>query len=676
MKKIILAPFFTLLIGAVAHTASLYILYDPACMDRLEYVALNGNDQSEYIVYHVNTNPGVKVVLEVGNESTAPSQDFQPAQVIRCNNAMFDEKLVNAINSNIDKVFMVVRRGNNQYYVSPIAFAARYLRSEDYILYDSPKYRFLFDTRLGAIGENIAYKNPNTEVYFEGMLENECSGTLLFRQKAEFAGNPHSNIELIPEVGIVEERSGINATDAMRNVLRLQKVNGKKLARYLRQLCQGIDTPEEEENAASTQPVQPTDEFLSPGPRVEAVAARGGADLAETLPPGQPAPNAAELHEVKKGETLYRISKKYNVSVEQLKAWNSKGNSNTIYVGEKLRVSPPATERAAPVEGQAQALGGPLGFEKTTPAPAPAPSAAAQPSTLYSRGAGGGQEADYHYVKRGETIASIAMNYGYTEQRFREFNNLRKNDVAMIGMALKTSDCECPTGQPAPSYGATPAPMEPEYVPRSFDAGQPRITTRYYQPGFSQQQAEGATSRRTTEKSSSSQEEAFYEDQFSPNRTNSGQEYQHLNTPLFLDRTSTPPPAGASTAPSGQAAPNTNTSRGREYSPEGDFYSITGNRIENAGNGGGSANTARKSTGLISGSISSRSPLAGGAVQEYSNTGPRTTAPKERSFYVVKEGDTLFRIARMYGMSVERLREINNLGANEVIIPYQKIYLN
>ena len=89
MKKIVLAIFSTLLFSAVAHTASLYILYDPSCMDRLEYVALNGDNKNDYVVYHVNTSPGVKVVLEVGTESTTP-QDFPPAQVIKCNNAVFD----------------------------------------------------------------------------------------------------------------------------------------------------------------------------------------------------------------------------------------------------------------------------------------------------------------------------------------------------------------------------------------------------------------------------------------------------------------------------------------------------------------------------------------------------------------------------------------------------------
>ncbi|MCB0585417.1 MAG: LysM peptidoglycan-binding domain-containing protein, partial [Phaeodactylibacter sp.] len=117
-------------------------------------------------------------------------------------------------------------------------------------------------------------------------------------------------------------------------------------------------------------------------------------------------------------------------------------------------------------------------------------------------------------------------------------------------------------------------------------------------------------------------------------------------------------------------------SQGREYSPQGDFYSITGNRIETGATS--SDNSGLTSKGLISGSFSSRSPAGAGTAQDYGAA--RTNAPSRentaRSFYVVQEGDTLYRIARMYGMTVERIREINNLGAKEVIIPYQKIYLN
>ncbi len=43
-------------------------------------------------------------------------------------------------------------------------------------------------------------------------------------------------------------------------------------------------------------------------------------------------------HTVEKGETLYRLSKQYGVTVEDLKAWNNM-TDNTIHVGQQLVVS-------------------------------------------------------------------------------------------------------------------------------------------------------------------------------------------------------------------------------------------------------------------------------------------------------------------------------------------------
>ena len=655
MKKIVTAFFFSLLFCAYAHSASLYILYDQSCMDRLEYVSLNGEGKGDYIVYHVNTSPGVKVVLEVGAESTTP-QDFSPAQIIKCNNAIFDEKLVNAINSNIERVFMVVKKGNNRYYISPITFAARFLQANDYILYDSPEYRFQFDMQMGTIGENIAYKNPNAVVHFEGMLENECSGTLLFLQKAEFAGNSHTNIELIPEVGISEVRSGINAADAMKNILRLERVNGKKLDRYLRQLCKGIDEPDEEEvivdnNSLTNQPTIIGQQNTPPVTTNKGVTP----SAAETFIATTSSKPAKEFHNVKKGETLFRISKQYQVSVDQLKAWNNKGNSNTIYVGENLRVAPAGgSQPTQPTRSQ---------NPQEMPKPASVGSLQPPSNTFGSRGMGGGNGSsnrNYHMVKPGETVASIALNYGYTEKRFREFNGLNNNEVAKIGQALKTSDCECP--QPNPVSSTT---KEPEVIsagrlrPSEFSSSQGRIIQQNNNSPSGVIQSRG--------------NDSYNSQNSNTGRAYTPKEYNYLNTPLFLDRPSTPPPAAA-------PAPTTNRNRQaaaaptqrREYSSQGDFYSITGQRTESSTN---SETPQFNNRGIISSNLSGRQPSSNG-FQEYNTTGSRRIQAASRDFYVVQEGDTLFSIARRYSMTVEQLRAINDLGANEVIIPYQKIYLN
>lgn len=47
------------------------------------------------------------------------------------------------------------------------------------------------------------------------------------------------------------------------------------------------------------------------------------------------------IHELKSGETLYRLSLRYNVSVEQLIAWNDLASITRLSVGQKIIVSQP-----------------------------------------------------------------------------------------------------------------------------------------------------------------------------------------------------------------------------------------------------------------------------------------------------------------------------------------------
>ena len=49
----------------------------------------------------------------------------------------------------------------------------------------------------------------------------------------------------------------------------------------------------------------------------------------------------AKIHTVQKGETLYRIGRQYNLSVEQLRQYNKLDAKASIYPGQKLNVSPP-----------------------------------------------------------------------------------------------------------------------------------------------------------------------------------------------------------------------------------------------------------------------------------------------------------------------------------------------
>ena len=47
-----------------------------------------------------------------------------------------------------------------------------------------------------------------------------------------------------------------------------------------------------------------------------------------------------------------------------------------------------------------------------------------------------------------------------------------------------------------------------------------------------------------------------------------------------------------------------------------------------------------------------------------------------RTVHVVQEGQSLYAIARQYGVSVADLQQLNSLGPSDVIVPFQKLYVN
>ena len=52
---------------------------------------------------------------------------------------------------------------------------------------------------------------------------------------------------------------------------------------------------------------------------------------------------------------------------------------------------------------------------------------------------------------------------------------------------------------------------------------------------------------------------------------------------------------------------------------------------------------------------------------------PKEVSASEGRYHVVRSGDSLYRIAQQYGMSVEALRRLNNISSKQAIYPGQKI---
>ena len=138
------------------------------------------------------------------------------------------------------------------------------------------------------------------------------------------------------------------------------------------------------------------------------------------------------IHVVQSGENLFRISKKYNLTVLDLAQWNNIPTDITLYTCQELIVSSPAYyDNSATTYNQNDFVErGNDSYSYTDNA--------SYVGSNYIKQAG-----NRHTIRQGETINGLAELYGYTEQRFRNINLLQSGEELSAGSVILSSDCAC-----------------------------------------------------------------------------------------------------------------------------------------------------------------------------------------------------------------------------------------
>ncbi|MBC1472771.1 1,4-beta-N-acetylmuramoylhydrolase [Listeria seeligeri] len=120
----------------------------------------------------------------------------------------------------------------------------------------------------------------------------------------------------------------------------------------------------------------------------------------------------AKTYTVVKGDSLWKIATKYNVSVANLKSWNNLKSDN-IYIGQKLKVSAGSSSSSSKPSTNTNS-------NKDT----------SKPSTSSS--------AKTYTVVKGDSLWKIATKYNVSVANLKSWNNL-KSDTINIGQKLKVS---------------------------------------------------------------------------------------------------------------------------------------------------------------------------------------------------------------------------------------------
>lgn len=162
--------------------------------------------------------------------------------------------------------------------------------------------------------------------------------------------------------------------------------------------------------------------------------------------------SADTVYTVQRGDTLYSISRRFGVSVQEIAAANHLVNPDLIYAGQTLVIPD-----ASPPSG-----GG--NESPTQPLPAPQPPIS-----------GGG----IYVVQSGDTLLRIAARYGVTVQALVQANNLSNPNLIYAGQSLIIP------GLPGPGVpGATPQPTPPPQAPPPPNPPPPTGVNLFQNPSF------------------------------------------------------------------------------------------------------------------------------------------------------------------------------------------------
>ncbi len=650
MRNFLFIPLFLLITCFTLEAADFYLMYDPNCMNRLTYRSQVG---SELVKYSMQLNDNEQIMLEVTDESQARVQSFLPRQAFRCGNSFISQNLTSILQNNLNNVYLVKPVNNNGYHIIAVRSYDYYLQEGNYMVYNGQQFRFNFSPSLAAVGQDLSSNDPRGQVQFEGKIKYNCADALLFKQRSGLSSNASIDIVFVPQLGVVEQKS-----PQFNNTIQLVQVNDMTTDTYLQQFCTannnnstaGLNNYNNGAFNTNTNTNNPNTILNSRGEDQQ----------------------NATFHIVAKGETLYGIARNYNINIEELRSWNGIApKSSFLRTGTKLRVSQYTDEyssRSVSTYNEAPINNRPI-FNSTN---------GILPAWKTTSG--------LHIVKPGESLTSIAALYGYTAERFSEFNNLAPNSQLREGQSLKTKDCDPINSVENPgalnNYNNNPInspsiqPTQPQFnttTPSSVNpAGNSTYDSYYFNRG-SQQENYNFSQPSTNNNNQNSQSEDFEPyDIFSNSNNNNANQNRgnnNLNVSPSQYNNFNPNPSNSFGTPVPNTAAPTINGANNSREPFQDLNSPVPGVNPNSPN----PNTNLDRFNISPPQNNRQNNFQLGGTTDYYNNAPGNA---KRISHIVKQGETMETISKKYNIPLNKLLQLNRMQKGESVLPDQRIYLN
>ncbi|MBX2890428.1 MAG: LysM peptidoglycan-binding domain-containing protein [Saprospiraceae bacterium] len=411
----------------------LYIQFNPECTNQLEYQYTY--TEQNLLMYSIPKGASELYFFVISNKDPLKTT-YLPAGAVMCQHDEINATLIDNINAGGRLAYMVFKVQNG-FHSYPVESAGYIARSGTYFAFRSPNYDFVMDTASINYARNLSRPGVASPVYLTGRRGQDCQQLYAFRLEPTRPDAPRADVEVVPSIGIISDRTGRNGSEMEQNIYRLLRVNGMNLDDYIYATCH---TPANNEDGTATFITRlPTDATNPNDPNSKPYNpfAEPDKETFHTKPPEAsgnaplvncPTPPGYGYHVVQPGDSLASIARAYNVDRKLLLLWNKLQDPAQIKVCDKIWVTAPP--------------------EPTTPA------------TTGPR---------YHEVQKGETLFGIARKYNVTVANIKHWNKLQGDDIqAGQQLALGPLPAQTTTGIPANhtlTPPATSAPPNPATLP-------------------------------------------------------------------------------------------------------------------------------------------------------------------------------------------------------------------
>ena len=382
------------LLPVLSAQSPLYIQFEPECVNQLEYqFTYTGQN---LLMYSVAKADNELYFFVIGSKEPATTTNV-PFGTVSCKSDDINATLIENINAG-GRLAFIVFKVQNGFLSFPVETAGYIARSGTYFAFRTANYDFVMDTVSINYARNLSRPGVASPVYLTGKRSQECLQLYAFRLEPAQPELPRADVEIIPGIGVITNRTGHNGSEMEQNVYKLLKVNGISLDDYAYAVCHN---PKDKENNPGTFITSlPPDANPNNAFKVENPFAEPDKEGYHTQPPNTdanvqlakcPTPPGYGYHIVQPGDSIHSIARIYNVTEKSVMQWNNLQNPKQIKVCDKIWIIP---QPAANTTVQAPAVG-------------------------------------YHVVQKGETLFSIARKYNVTVANIREWNNMKSDDIQL-----------------------------------------------------------------------------------------------------------------------------------------------------------------------------------------------------------------------------------------------------